>query len=113
MVQAGVWIEFEQGDADYPIWTGCFYGSPAEVPVLSHLAPPAVPAIVLQTALQNGILISDVPGPAGGIMLKSQTGLSTLILNDTGIYLTSGVASIIISAATGAVAINGPALTVL
>lgn len=32
--QAGamVWIEFEQGDADRPIWTGCFYGSAAETP---------------------------------------------------------------------------------
>src|SRR5437660_6298777 len=31
-VNAGVWVEFEQGDPDYPIWTGCFWGSPAEVP---------------------------------------------------------------------------------
>ena len=29
---AKVWIEFEQGDADRPIWTGCFYGSSAETP---------------------------------------------------------------------------------
>jgi len=35
-VNAFVWIEFEQGDLDYPIWSGCFWGdndtpaSPAE-----------------------------------------------------------------------------------
>ena len=29
---AGVWIEFEQGDLNRPIWTGCFYGSAAEIP---------------------------------------------------------------------------------
>ena len=23
-IGSGVWIEFEQGDPDYPIWTGCF-----------------------------------------------------------------------------------------
>ena len=27
-IGAGVWIEFEQGDPDYPIWTGGFWGSP-------------------------------------------------------------------------------------
>jgi len=62
LIGAGVWIEFEQGDPDYPIWSGCFWGSAAEVPVLSHLAPPVVPAITFQTPLQNGIIISDVPG---------------------------------------------------
>ena len=28
----GVWIEFEHGDPDYPIWAGCWYGSVADVP---------------------------------------------------------------------------------
>jgi Type VI secretion system/phage-baseplate injector OB domain len=23
-IGANVWIEFEQGDVDYPIWSGCF-----------------------------------------------------------------------------------------
>ena len=27
-VGAGVWIEFEQGDPDYPIWSGCWWGAP-------------------------------------------------------------------------------------
>ena len=42
-VGAGVWIEFEQGDPDYPIWTGCFWGLVAERPVLSQMVPPGVP----------------------------------------------------------------------
>jgi uncharacterized protein involved in type VI secretion and phage assembly len=25
-VDAFVWVEFEHGDPDYPIWTGCFWG---------------------------------------------------------------------------------------
>lgn len=32
-VGAGVWIEFEHGDPDYPIWTGCFYDCAADTPV--------------------------------------------------------------------------------
>jgi hypothetical protein len=88
-IGAGVWIEFEQGNRDYPIWSGCFYGSAAEVPAMSFLTPPGVPSITLQTPLQNGITISDLPGPTGGIMLKSMTG-ATIIVNDTGIYIQNG-----------------------
>ena len=36
MIGAGVWVEFEQGDPDYPIWVGCFWGSAAEVPALAQ-----------------------------------------------------------------------------
>jgi uncharacterized protein involved in type VI secretion and phage assembly len=88
-VGAGVWVEFEQGDPDYPIWVGGFWGNAAEVPALSHLIPPAVSGFTMQTILQNGIILSDVPGPTGGIMMKSTTGAS-IIVNDTGIYIQNG-----------------------
>lgn len=26
-VGANVWVEFEGGDPDYPIWAGCFWGT--------------------------------------------------------------------------------------
>ena len=48
-----VWIEFEHGDPDYPIWTGGFWGSAAEVPALALAMPPGVHRIMLQTPLQN------------------------------------------------------------
>ena len=35
-IGSGVWVEFEHGDPDYPIWTGCFWGLAAEVPVLAE-----------------------------------------------------------------------------
>jgi uncharacterized protein involved in type VI secretion and phage assembly len=88
-IGSGVWIEYEQGDPDYPIWVGCFYGSAAETPTLSRAAPPAIAAITMQTTLQNGLIVSDLPGPTGGIMLRSATG-ATLIVNDTGIYIQNG-----------------------
>ena len=110
-IGAGVWVEFEQGDPDYPIWTGCFWGSAAEVPAMSKTVPPAVSGITLQTTLQNGIVISDVPGPTGGIMLKSTTGAS-IIVNDTGIYIQNGKgASIVMTGPT--VTINQGALVVI
>lgn len=107
---SGVWVEFEQGDPDYPIWTGCFWGSAAEIPALALTVPPAVPGITFQTPLQNGITINDVPGPTGGIMLKSTTG-ATIIVNDTGIYIQNGKgASIVMTGPT--VTINNGALVI-
>lgn len=108
---SGVWVEFEQGDPDHPIWTGCFWGSAAELPALSRVTPPAVPAITLQTPLQNGLTVSDMPGPTGGIVLKSTTG-AMLIVNDTGIYIQNGKGAMI-TLIGPAVAINAGALTVL
>lgn len=111
MIGSGVWIEFEQGNPDYPIWVGCFWGSAAEVPALARATPPGVQAITLQTPLQNGLTISDLPGPSGGIMLKSTTG-AMLIVNDTGIYIQNGKgASIVMTGPT--VAINAGALTIV
>ncbi len=110
-IGSGVWIEFEQGDPDFPIWVGCFYGSAAEVPALSKIAPPAVPAITLQTTLQNGLIVSDLPGPTGGIMLRSATG-ATLIVNDTGIYIQNGKGASITMVGPN-VTINNGALVVI
>ena len=56
-VGAGVWVEFEQGDPDYPIWVGGYWGVVAEVPVLALAGIPASPNIVLQSAAQNCIVL--------------------------------------------------------
>jgi len=42
------------------------------VPALALAGNPVSPSIVLQTALQNTIVISDLPGPTGGIMLRAR-----------------------------------------
>lgn len=39
---AGVWIEFEAGDASRPIWSGCYWGA-AEAPQQPPGGPPPVP----------------------------------------------------------------------
>jgi uncharacterized protein involved in type VI secretion and phage assembly len=111
IIGSGVWVEFEHGDIDYPVWVGCFWGSAAEVPALARITPPTIPAITMQTPLQNGLTISDLPGPTGGIMLKSALG-AAIIVNDTGIYIQNGKgASIVMLGPT--VTVNAGALTVV
>jgi len=90
LIGAGVWVEFEGGNPDYPIWTGGFWGSVAEVPTLALAGVPGSPNIVLQSTTQYTVLISDLAaGPVGGIMLKSPTG-AFITVNDTGIYIDNG-----------------------
>jgi uncharacterized protein involved in type VI secretion and phage assembly len=110
-IGAGVWIEFEQGDPDYPVWTGCYWGSAAEVPAAALLSPPPIPAITFQTTLQNSLSISDAPGPTGGIMIKGMTGAS-ITVNETGIIIQNGQGASIVM--TGpSVTINEGALVVI
>jgi uncharacterized protein involved in type VI secretion and phage assembly len=110
-IGAGVWVEFEQGDPNHPIWVGCRWGNSADVPPQAKLGLPVSPNIVMQTAGQNSFVISDLPGPTGGLMLKSASG-ATLIVNDTGIYIQNGKgASLIMTGPT--VTINNGALVVV
>jgi uncharacterized protein involved in type VI secretion and phage assembly len=104
IIGSGVWIQFENGDPDYPVWTGGWWGSAAEVPALALAGNPAMPNIVLQTTLQNAIVISDLPGPTGGIMLKSTTG-ATIIVNDIGITIQNGKGA--------SITLAGPAINII
>lgn len=107
----GVWIEFEQGDPDYPIWVGGFWGLAAEVPAIALATPTPVPHVVIQTTLQNTIQVSDLPGPTGGILLKTTTG-AMISISDVGITITNGKGAIL-TMIGNAVDINAGALTVL
>lgn len=86
-IGAGVWVEFEQGDPDYPIWVGCRWDKSSDLPSPAKKGLPVTPNIVLQSATQNYIVISDVPGPSGGITLCS--GASTISISQTGISFTA------------------------
>src|SRR5262249_17811802 len=61
-IGAGVWVEFEQGNPDHPIWVGGYWGVIAETPTLAKTVPPAVPGITMQTLTLNGVVINDTPG---------------------------------------------------
>jgi type VI secretion system (T6SS) baseplate-like injector VgrG len=110
-----IWVEFEQGDPDYPIWTGGFWGLVADVPVFAT-APPAIPPgqnIVMQTTGQNMVMVSDAPPTpvTGGIVLKSMSG-AMIVVNATGIYISNGQGATI-TLIGPAVDINLGALTVI
>jgi len=93
-----VWIEFEQGDADLPIWTGCWWDSAAE------MQPGLLPdpqRVLLQTSGGHSILLDDTPG-TGSITLHNHDG-QTIALTGAGIELGNGKGA--------AVALQGPTVS--
>jgi uncharacterized protein involved in type VI secretion and phage assembly len=100
---SGVWVEFEAGDLRHPIWVGGFWGSAADVPALALAGVPGSPSLVFQTVGQNGLAISDLPGPAGGLLLKSRTG-AFISISEVGIIISNGQGATI--------TMTGPVVTV-
>lgn len=86
-VGAGVWIEFEHGDPDYPIWAGCWYGTLAEVP--PELLAPPYKKVLLKTEGGTSITLDDTPG-LGGITLETAGG-QKITMSATGIEIDNGL----------------------
>lgn len=92
---AGVWIEFENGDLDHPIWVGGYWGSLAEVPKLALLTPQPLGSATIATATGAGIHISD--NPALGVMITNGQG-AVILINSAGITITNGKGATIVMA---------------
>jgi uncharacterized protein involved in type VI secretion and phage assembly len=109
---AGVWIEFEYGDPDYPIWSGCWWGAATEMPEVLFAPPPPSgtdPKMLIKTKGGHSILLDDSAGGAG-ITLETSGG-QKIVINSQGIEITNGQgASIKLTAKK--VSINGDALEV-
>jgi uncharacterized protein involved in type VI secretion and phage assembly len=68
---AGVWIEFEHGDPEYPVWVGCWFGSAADVP--SEVNSPPYKKVLLKTEGGHKITLDDTSG-VGGITFETSGG---------------------------------------
>jgi uncharacterized protein involved in type VI secretion and phage assembly len=104
---AGVWIEFEQGDPDYPIWSGCWWGAANELP--PTLMPTPAEHVKIVTAGGASVTLSDTPG-RGGITLETAEG-AKLAMTPDGIEITNGQATIKLSGPS--VSVNNGALEVM
>jgi hypothetical protein len=109
-VGANVWVEFEGGDPDYPIWSGCFWGT-GETPALPGEGPQ------VQRFKSQGInlSLSNVPGQSGFSIEVgppvAPTPLS-LLINPQGIELNNGDQTVVKIAADSIEASNGGQATI-
>jgi uncharacterized protein involved in type VI secretion and phage assembly len=90
-VNSLVWFEFEDGDPDYPIWSGCWWASQNDMPsVLSSPAPSsgADPKVLIMTKGGHSILMDD-SSSGGGITIQTSGG-QKIVISDQGIELDNG-----------------------
>jgi len=105
---AKVWVEFERGDPDYPIWSGGFWGL-GEAP--ATLGPQQMLTRVLKGDNFH-LEVLDVPGAAKlTLSLTLPTGSATIEADATGMTLGWGTSTVRL--AMDGVAINGSNLKVL
>jgi uncharacterized protein involved in type VI secretion and phage assembly len=98
---AGVWIEFENGDISYPIWTGCYWRS-GELPAD---AAPGVKVIVTKSG--HKILLDD---DAGSITI-TDANQNSITLDSSGITILRGGQQIVVS--DSEVNVNNGALEIM
>jgi uncharacterized protein involved in type VI secretion and phage assembly len=109
-VGAGVWVEFEHGDPDQPIWSGCWWGNIAEIPPTLLAPPTPAKKVMLRTEAGHSILVDDTPG-IGGIILETATG-QKIAMTATGIEIDNGMGAKITMQGPQ-VSVNNGALEVL
>jgi hypothetical protein len=107
-VGANVWVEFEAGNPDYPIWSGCFWGV-GEVPAM-----PAVEQMKLIKTDTITLTLSDLPGIGGMKLEVNPPAVATplkLVFDMSGIEISNGAASVKLTPAS--VSVNNGALEVI
>lgn len=104
-----VWIEFEAGDADYPIWSGAFWPDPGGFPPLAlAAATPVTPNIYFQTSTGTSVTLSD--NPAQQVLIKTVAG-AMIMIGAAGITISNGQGASIAMVGPSVI-INNGALTI-
>lgn len=108
-VDANVWVEYEGGNPERPIYSGCFWDiAGAPLPAAALATPDKV--IVLQTETCT-LTLSDLPGPLGGVTIELQGGMKVAMSSTLGLEITTGQGATI-KLQGPKVTVNDPALEV-
>jgi len=95
-IGSNVWIEFEEGDPDHPIWSGCFWGT-GEIPMPA--GAPLSDTQIFQTGSVS-IVFNSLPNGGGFSLTCNPAGAAgplTLQFTAAGAAIGTGDASISIS----------------
>ena len=99
-VGAGVWVEFEEGDLEFPIWVGTFWSAPggsSEIPALNDADGKERPneqqqptRRIIKTSKGHTIQFEDADGQEMVVIVEA-THQHVVTLNQDGIQITDGV----------------------
>jgi Type VI secretion system/phage-baseplate injector OB domain len=115
-VGTNVWVEFEGGDADRPIWSGCFWGD-NELPTEAKVTKPDETIVFKAFAMGgDGITMTmSSSGSAKGMAIEVESPVVSqplkLVFDSTGIEISAGSFGKI-KASPSSVKINDSALEV-
>lgn len=107
--KALVWVEFEHGDPDYPIWCGCFWAR-GEVPAKASRNEDMPEKKVLKTDVGT-ITLNDSSGDGGITIEMNKNPKLKIVLDKNGIAITTGNGASV-ELKDNKVSINGDALEV-
>jgi uncharacterized protein involved in type VI secretion and phage assembly len=79
-IGANVWVEFESGDPDYPIWSGCFWGTGEA---------PAKPGVPTTKVLKTTIATIEVNEAVGELAIELKTG-AKISMGPKGVEISNG-----------------------
>jgi cytoskeletal protein CcmA (bactofilin family) len=102
-VGANVWIEFEGGNLDFPVWTGCFWET-GEVPVMPQLSPELPSAILVLRGKCCSLVMNDLPGEGGITLTALDPAVDmpvTVTLNSSGVTVEVGELSLLMNPEAG------------
>ncbi|HXU45670.1 MAG TPA: phage baseplate assembly protein V [Thermoanaerobaculia bacterium] len=111
-IGSNVWVEFEGGNPDHPIWSGCFWeeGEAAFVQALS----PEDPALIKAWRTDFITLIfNDTPEVGGAMFNIIDPAVAvpiTILMNSAGIEIQCGVSNILINPEEGITLTVGPSV---
>lgn len=103
--EAGVWVEFEEGDLEFPIWVGTYWSKPADgsqVPRPNGAdgteadEPQAVPTCkTIKTRKQHTLQFEDAD-EAEGILLREGAAGHLITLNSDGITISDATGNTVV-----------------
>ncbi len=99
-----IWVEFESGNPDLPIWTGCYWDDRERPELVSS------PDIRMIKANAGTIMINDTKG-SEGITIETESGMK-ISISSAGIEINDGNGGSV-KLSSGKVSINDNALEVM
>jgi hypothetical protein len=107
---ASVWVEFERGDPDYPIWSGCFWEKGQEP---AGTGPLAALKTVLKTDLFNLLIDHNPAAPSFLLEMKVGGAAGTAKIEAAATGMTISCAGSTIAFGADGVSINNTNLKIL
>ncbi|MEZ4450427.1 MAG: phage baseplate assembly protein V [Nannocystaceae bacterium] len=113
---ASVWIEYEYGDPDRPIWSGCFWDEAQPLPPAASSIPPGTRGLALAVDGSTLVLRADRSGD-GGVALETEGGAKIrvhqegLVLENAGAKVTLDGAGVTVEKERGEITLKVGATT--